>query len=135
MQKIHNFTTKCAIYLSLIFASLLFFSGFLSTSYSTDMASQKVLYKWDNPIFGILGILVYLGIMALILHISSKNEALTKKVLLYIALGWFILLGGIFFVFCRSVPSADAYTVYLMTKNFAIGDTSAIHPTASYLAY
>ena len=135
MQKIHSFTTKCALYLSLVFASLLFISGFLSTSYSTDMASQKVLYKWDNPIFGILGILVFLGIMALILHISSGNEALTKKVLLYIAFGWFILLGGIFFIFCRSVPSADAYTVYLMTQNFAIGDTSAIHPTASYLAY
>lgn len=134
-QKIYQFATGFVQVFSLLLTALFLISGFLFTCYSTDMDTQQVLTKWDNPLLNVLGagllFLFFLGICHLVLRSPSKG----KRLLLLAALGWSILLGVILIVFSKTAPAADAVSVYSIAERLAGGDTSVIHPTDSYLSY
>lgn len=135
MNRLHKFSTDFIIIASLIFTGILALSGFLCTTYSLNMETQLVLTKWDNPVWNLLGIVVFSGILGLLLHFAMKNPRFAKRTLLILCSLWILGWGGILIVFGKTVPAADAYSVYDIASSLAMGNTSVIHPTTSYLSY
>lgn len=126
-----NFIQTC----SLLLTFLLFAGAFLCTCYSEDMETQLVLTKWDNPLSAVLGMAVFLLIPAGIIRFLFRHTGSPVKLLRTLTLLWCICLGGILILFSRTVPAADAMSVYSIAGSLAEGDTSVIHPTESYLSY
>ena len=52
---IYYFSLRFVQILLLLLSGLLLASAFLATCYSTDMGTQLVLSKWDNPFWSLLG--------------------------------------------------------------------------------
>ncbi len=133
--KLYRLSCNFILILSLVFTGFLFIAGFLFTCYADNMTTQQVLTKIDNPILQILGTLLFIGILVFCCNIACKHPAKGKRVLLCITFGWILLLGGLLVLFGRTAPAADAMSVYSAAQSLAIGDTSVIHPTESYLSY
>ena len=53
---IYYFSLRFVQILLLLLSGLLLASAFLATCYSTDMGTQLVLSKWDNPFWSLLEI-------------------------------------------------------------------------------
>ncbi|MCM1090196.1 MAG: hypothetical protein NC092_04000 [Butyrivibrio sp.] len=122
--------------LALLFTGLLFVSGFLFTCYADDMVSQRVLTAVDNPLLQILGAGLGISILLLLLRpLVNTNPKRSKRIVQLCVFGWIMLLGGILVLFGRTAPAADAWSVYSAAESMALGDTSVIHPTDSYLSY
>ena len=68
-------------------------------------------------------------------HIRTFTAGLAKKILLPVTSLWILGCCGLLIVFGKTVPAADAYSVYDIAGSLALGNTSVIHPTASYLSY
>ncbi|MCM1058595.1 MAG: hypothetical protein NC517_13480 [Firmicutes bacterium] len=134
-DKLYDFSCRFIQCCSVILGFLLFAGAFLRTCYSEDMGTQLVLTKWDNPFFGILGIAFFLLLIGGMIHFLFRHSGSPVRLLRILALFWCIALGGILIVFGRTVPAADAMSVYSIAESLAAGDTSVIHPTASYLSY
>lgn len=58
-----------------------------------------------------------------------------RRGLLVFTLGLILLLGGMLIVFGRTVPAADALSVYNAAAEWILGNKDIIHPTFSYLSY
>lgn len=134
-DKLYRFSCHFVSICSLLLTGLLFISAFLFTCYATDMETQLVLTGWDNPLFNLLGLSVFLLLFWCIRYFLSKNSPRRKKMLLGIVLIWCVLLGGIMIVFGRTMPSADPMSVFSMAEELAAGNTAVIHPTDSYISY
>lgn len=134
-QKLYTFSCRFIQICSLLLAFLLFAGAFLCTCYSEDMESQLVLTKWDNPLWGVLGMAVFLLILAGMVHLLFKYTNSPVKILRILTLLWCICLGGMLILFSKTVPAADAMSVYSIAGALAEGNTSVIHPTDSYLSY
>lgn len=117
--------------ISLVLAVLLFLGSFFSTSYSEDMLSQTVLFRLDNPLWGVLGIAVFFFICYRIMRARKLHvKGMTAAVLLWCCvLGWTLAFQG------RTVPAADGMSVYLAARDLAEGQTTAIAPDNSYFSY
>lgn len=134
-EKLYTFSCDFIRVLSLLFTGILLLSGFAATCYSLDMETQYVLTRWDSPLWSLLGTgAFFLAFCALMLLIRRK-PAFVKKILFCITTLWILGTGAILIVFSKTVPAADAFSVYDIAGNLAIGDTSVIHPTDSYLSY
>lgn len=120
---------------SLLLSFLLFAGAFLCTCYSEDMETQLVLSKWDNPLWGALGAAAFLAILGGTVCLLSRHIGSSVKILRALTLLWCVCLGGILILFSKTVPAADAMSVYSIAGALAEGDTSVIHPTESYLSY
>lgn len=134
-QKLYTFSYRFIQVCSLFLAFLLFAGAFLCTCYSDDMESQLVLTKWDNPLWGVLGIAVFLLALTGAVLFLFRHTGSPVKILRILTLLWCICLGGILILFSKTVPAADAMSVYSIAGALAEGDTSVIHPTESYLSY
>ncbi len=135
MNRLHTFSIRFITIISLIFTGFLILSGFLITTYCLDMESQLVLTKWDNPLWNLLGIAVFSCILGVLLHFARKNMVLAKRLLLTLTALWILGCCAILIVFSKTVPAADAYSVYDIASSLALGNTGVIHPTNSYLSY
>ncbi len=120
---------------SLVLTGLLFLGSFLFTCYADDMETQKVLTAVDNPLLNIAGILLFAALLYLCCRLVCRDAAKRKPLLLMLVLGWTVLLGALLILFSKTVPAADAMSVYSAAECMAKGDTSVIHPTDSYLSY
>lgn len=134
-NKLYSLSTAFISILSVIFTGILALSGFVCTCYSTNMETQLVLTKWDSPLWNLLGIGLFLFVFAILLRLAARKPQFAKKMLLLTTSLWILGLGAILIVFSKTVPAADAYSVYDIASNLAMGNTSVIHPTASYLSY
>lgn len=134
-NKLYLFACNFIQILALLFTGLLFVSGFFFTCYADDMVSQKVLTTMDNPLFQILGAGLGIAMLLLLVRPVNKNPKRYKQILQVCVFGWIMLLGGILILFGRTAPAADAWSVYSAAESMALGDTSVIHPTDSYLSY
>lgn len=134
-KKLYTFSCKFIQICSLLLTFLLFAGAFLCTCYSENMETQLVLTKWDNPLFGILGMTFFLVLIGGTIRFLFRSERSPVKFLRILTLLWCVGLGGILILFSRTVPAADALSVYSIAESLAEGDTSVIHPTASYLSY
>lgn len=132
----YYFSLRFVKVLMLLFTAMLFISGLLFMCYSTDMESQVVLYKWDNPFFTIFGTFILCVILFSITWFICKNAALSRlKILRVSVLLWCLLSGIVLIFFSKSVPAGDGYSVYSISENLATGNTSVIHPYESYISY
>ncbi len=132
-QVLYKFSTHFIQVFSFLLVLLLFLGSFLATCYSTDMTSQKVLTRLDHPLWNLAGtaLFVFLVLLAArFLDSNRKTSILTITVLL-----WSCTIGAILIVFGRTVPAADAMSVYAAAEELAGGSTAVIHPTGSYLSY
>ena len=134
-SKLYRLSCNFILMLSLVFTGLLFIAGFLFTCYADNMTTQQVLTKIDNPFLQILGILLFIGALFFCSNLACKHPAKSKKILLCITFSWILLSGGLLVLFGRTAPAADAWSVYSSAQSLALGDTSVIHPTDSYLSY
>ncbi len=132
---IYRLSCNFILILSLVFTGLLFTAGFLFTCYADDMTTQQVLTRTDNPLIHILGVGIFSGLILLCSKLVCKHPKKGKKVLLVLTFGWILLLGAMLVLFGRTAPAADAWSVYSAAESLAMGDTSVIHPTESYLSY
>ncbi len=121
--------------LSLAFTGLLFVSSFLGTCYAQDMTTQEVLSKWDNPLTALPGTALFLLLLLLTASWVYRNPLKRLPGLLCLVIGWCALWGVLLVLFGKTVPAADAMSVYSVAESLAEGDTSVIHPTDSYLSY
>ncbi len=134
-QAMYRLSCNFIMILSLVFTGLLFTTGFLFTCYADDMTSQQVLTRADNPLFHLLGILIFVSAIFFCCKLACKQPAQCKKILPGLTMGWILLLGALLILFGRTAPAADAWSVYSAAQGLAAGDTSVIHPTDSYLSY
>lgn len=134
-EKLYAFSCNFIQFCSLLLTFLLFAGAFLYTCYSEDMETQLVLSRWDNPLWGALCTAAFLLILMGILRFLFRHTGSPVKILRILTLSWCVGLGGILILFSKTVPAADALSVYSIAESLADGDTSVIHPTASYLSY
>lgn len=133
IQKLYTFSCRFIQFFSFVLALLLFLGSFLATCYSTDMVSQQVLTRLDNPLWNLAGTAL-LTCMVLLAARSCKNRRRTFF-LTVIVLLWACVTGALLIVYGKTVPAADAMSVYAAAQDLAGGSTAVIHPTDSYLSY
>lgn len=131
LQRFYRFCWHSVKVLCLLLSAVLLSGSFLMTSYSTDMESQKVLFRWDNPLWNLLGTGAFL---ALFLLVSGKGQVSTGR-MRAVALLWCCLAGAVLIVFGRSVPAGDGMSVYAAAQELAEGRTGVIDPDNSYFSY
>lgn len=133
--KLYNFCLHTVKVLSLLLLTLLSLSALLCTSYAEDMTTQQALIRWDNPLLCIpataLAGLLFLSLS----RIFPEKLHRGKQILLGIVFAWILLLGCALILFGKTVPAADAMSVYSAAEALSRGDVSVIHPTESYLSY
>lgn len=134
-QKLYTISCSFIQACGLLLSFLLFVGAFLCTCYSEDMETQLVLTRWDNPLWSVCGIAVSLLILGGAIHLLFRHTSSPVRILRALTLLWCVCLGGILILFSKTVPAADAMSVYSIAGSLAEGDTSVIHPTESYLSY
>jgi len=133
-DKLYQFSLRFVQAITLLLTGILLLSALLLTCFSTDMESQKVLTAWDNPFFTYLPtVLMCLAFPAAAARLAKSGSA--RRILRIGVLCWCVATGVVQILFSKSVPAADAYSVYSIAESLAAGDVSVVHPTASYLSY
>ncbi|MDR0963687.1 MAG: hypothetical protein LBM60_03625 [Clostridium sp.] len=127
--------TKASLLLIALFVGFAFLSAFLFTSYADDMESQTALISWDNILINLCTILLGVVLFSLIAFWVCKKAKVRNRILLLLVLGWYLVAGMILAVLGRTVPAADAMSVFSMAEALAGGDTSVIHAADSYISY
>ena len=135
MQKFYRLSVNIVKILTLLLAVFLFIGSFLTTCYAENMETQQVLLRFDNPLWNLLELAGYGLLFACCLSLSGKAGAKFRCGLLVFTLGLILLLGGMLIVFGRTVPAADALSVYNAAAEWILGNKDIIHPTFSYLSY
>ncbi len=130
-DKIYSFCVCSVKVLGLMLAAFLFAGSFLVTSYSTDMESQTVLFRADNPLWNLLGIAVF----SVIFIPAVRRRKVRTNRLLFLTLGWCCFAGAFLIVFGRTAPAADGMSVYAAAGELAVGQTAVISPDNSYFSY
>lgn len=135
MQKLYKLSLNIVKILTLLLAVLLFTGAFLTTCYADNMETQQVLLRLDNPLWNLLGIAGYLLLFAGCLYLFRRAGRKFRRGLLTFTLGLILCLGIVLILFGRTVPAADAMSVYNAALEWIQGNRDVIHPTASYLSY
>ena len=135
IPKFYHFCLKFVQRITFFLVFLLFTGSFLFTCYAENMETQQVLTRLDHPLGSLFGILLFLGILGSVLFLIRHNVSKWKNIILFCTLGWIIFAGVLLILFSKTVPAADAMSVYSAAEALALGDTSVIHPTDSYLSY
>ncbi len=131
-QKLYTLACRfMQVFGSLLFG-LLFLGSFLFTCYSLDMTSQLVLTGWDNPLLSLLGLS---ALCAAAFGISRLFAGRRLRALTVAVMVWYLIGGALLVVFGKTVPAADAMSVYSCAEALSFGDTSVISSPESYLSY
>lgn len=132
---IYRLGLNIVMLLTLLLSMLLFAGSFLTTCYADNMETQQVLLRPDNPLWNLLELagfgLLFCGCMYLYEKIGEKF----RRGLLVFTLTFVFGLGILLILFGRTVPAADALSVYNAAAEWILGNTDIIHPTVSYLSY
>ena len=121
--------------LTLLLSLLLFAGSFLTTCYADNMETQQVLLRPDNPLWNLLELAGFVLLFCGCLYLHAKIGERFRRGLLLFTLGFVFGLGVLLILFGRTVPAADALSVYNAAAEWILGNTDIIHPTASYLSY
>ena len=132
---IYRLGLNIVMLLTLLLSMLLFAGSFLTTCYADNMETQQVLLRPDNPLWNLLELagfgLLFCGCLSLYEKIGEKF----RRGLLVFTLIFVFGLGILLILFGRTVPAADALSVYNAAAEWILGNTDIIHPTVSYLSY
>lgn len=134
-ERIYGFAVRAIRILGIALIAVLFFGNFIWTCFAKDMTGQEVLTRFDNVLWNILGTAVMAGIIILLAKAGTGISARFKKWLLCLVLLWLAVAGLVLVLFSKTVPAADAMSVYSIAESFAGGSMQAVHPTDSYLSY
>ena len=126
VEFVYTFSFQTLKYISILFSFILFLGAFLYSSADTDITTLKTFIVKDNIFVSTLCILIFLGLMMLIKHICEKHLDKTKRVLLFITLGFYALLGTFLILYVKSTPHTDSHFIYTIAKNFAQNNFSDI---------
>ena len=129
---IYRFGLGIVRILTLLLAVLLFAGSFLTTCYADNMETQQVLFRLDNPLWNLLELAGFGLLFCACLHFYDKFG---RRGLLIFTLGFLFCLGILLILFGRTVPAADAMSVYNAALEWIQGNLDVIHPTVSYLSY
>lgn len=140
-----NFVCKIAYQtlriLMSVFSVILVFTGIFAVSYCIDMTTQEVLFApvyrlYGSYITGIsVGILLFLLVMLIIIRFAGTHYRAVKSAVLVLSSGWLILCGIALIIFGKTVPAADALSVYGISEALSRGNVSVIDPVNSYISY
>lgn len=113
--------------LMVLFLGILLLGAFFLTAYSVNMETQEVLLAWDSPLLSLPGTVI-MGLFFLLpaAYISGKSLHAHRMLRVFV-LFWCIFCGITQILFGKTVPAADAYSVYDIAQSLALGDTSVIH--------
>ena len=121
--------------LTLLLSILLFAGSFLTTCYADNMETQQVLLRPDNPLWNLLELAGFGLLFCGCLYLYKKIGEKFRRGLLVLTLTFVFGLGILLILFGRTVPAADALSVYNAAAEWILGNTDIIHPTVSYLSY
>ena len=121
--------------LTLLLSMLLFAGSFLTTCYADNMETQQVLLRPDNPLWNLLELAGFGLLFCGCLYLYEKIGEKFRRGLLVFTLTFVFGLGVLLILFGRTVPAADALSVYNAAAEWILGNTDIIHPTVSYLSY
>ena len=134
-ERIYQFCHIGMKTIGVIFFTLFFLSNFFMTAYSLDMTTQKVLFAPKSLLLNILLLVLITCAVFLFLKLTKRIPKHFKGIMLLFTGVIYVLCGLLLLVFSRTVPAADALSVYNCAKQIAAGDLSPIQPTGSYLSY
>lgn len=132
---IYRLGLNIVMLLTLLLSMLLFAGSFLTTCYADNMETQQVLLRPDNPLWNLLELAGFGLLFCGCLYLYAKIGERFRRGLLLFTLGFVFGLGVLLILFGRTVPAADALSVYNAAAEWILGNTGIIHPTASYLSY
>ena len=132
---IYRLGLNIVMLLTLLLSMLLFAGSFLTTCYADNMETQQVLLRPDNPLWNLLELAGFGLLFCGCLYLYAKLGERFRRGLLLFTLGFVFGLGILLILFGRTVPAADALSVYNAAAEWILGNTDIIHPTASYLSY
>lgn len=135
MEKLYKISLYAVKFLTLLLAVLLFAGSFLTTCYADNMETQQVLFRLDNPLWNLLEFAGFGLLFCACLHFYDKFGRKFRRGLLIFTLGFLFCLGVLLILFGRTVPAADAMSVYNAALEWIQGNLDVIHPTVSYLSY
>jgi hypothetical protein len=121
--------------LTLLLSMLLFAGSFLTTCYADNMETQQVLLRPDNLLWNLLELAGFGLLFCGCLYLYKKIGEKFRRGLLVFTLTFVFGLGILLILFGRTVPAADALSVYNAAAEWILGNTDIIHPTVSYLSY
>ena len=132
---IYRLGLNIVMLLTLLLSMLLFAGSFLTTCYADNMETQQVLLRPDNPLWNLLELAGFGLLFCGCLYLYEKIGEKFRRGLLVFTLTFVFGLGILLILFGRTVPAADALSVYNAAAEWILGNTDIIHPTASYLSY
>lgn len=132
---IYRLGLNIVMLLTLLLSMLLFAGSFLTTCYADNMETQQVLLRPDNPLWNLLELAGFGLLFCGCLYLYAKIGERFRRGLLVFTLGFVFGLGVLLILFGRTVPAADALSVYNAAAEWILGNTDIIHPTVSYLSY
>lgn len=137
MIKVTNFIYSVSFrilkFIGIIFSFLLFISALLFSSSDTDITTFKTFVTTDNILLGIIGILLFLGLMLLLYICCKKYPIRTVRILLAVTLSGYAIIGTLFIVFAQSAPNTDSLFIYEIAQHCAKNDFTDINRD-SYLS-
>ncbi len=135
MEKLYKISLHAVKILTLLLTVLLFVGSFLTTCYADNMETQQVLFRLDNPLWNLLELAGFCLLFCGCLYFYDKFGEKFRRGLLIFTLGFLFCLGVLLILFGRTVPAADAMSVYNAALEWIQGNRDVIHPTVSYLSY
>lgn len=132
---IYRLGLNIVMLLTLLLSMLLFAGSFLTTCYADNMETQQVLLRPDNPLWNLLELAGFGLLFCGCLYLYKKIGEKFRRGLLVLTLTFVFGLGILLILFGRTVPAADALSVYNAAAEWILGNTDIIHPTVSYLSY
>ena len=132
---IYRLGLNIVMLLTLLLSMLLFAGSFLTTCYADTMETQQVLLRPDNPLWNLLELAGFGLLFCGCLYLYKKIGEKFRRGLLVFTLTFVFGLGILLILFGRTVPAADALSVYNAAAEWILGNTDIIHPTVSYLSY
>ena len=132
---IYRLGLNIVMLLTLLLSMLLFAGSFLTTCYANNMETQQVLLRPDNPLWNLLELAGFGLLFCGCLYLYEKIGEKFRRGLLVFTLIFVFGLGILLILFGRTVPAADALSVYNAAAEWILGNTDIIHPTVSYLSY
>ena len=132
---IYRLGLNIVMLLTLLLSMLLFAGSFLTTCYADNMETQQVLLRPDNPLWNLLELAGFGLLFCGCLYLYEKTGEKFRRGLLVFTLTFVFVIGVLLILFGRTVPAADALSVYNAAAEWILGNTDIIHPTVSYLSY
>ena len=132
---IYRLGLNIVMLLTMLLSMLLFAGSFLTTCYADNMETQQVLLRPDNPLWNLLELAGFGLLFCGCLYLYEKIGEKFRRGLLVFTLTFVFGLGILLILFGRTVPAADALSVYNAAVEWILGNTDIIHPTVSYLSY